>query len=307
MFLKKASVFSLLFLISCSSSQKRVSKSQMSVLQVQKLELAFKLVEKKQFIKAGKLYDSLSLSLKDSSAEILSLYNAGLAYKSARDCEKALLRFRAVLDRSFKDFKDFQARALLEISFVYECLGQSDLSVSSLKDLEKNLKFLPFYVQKIIYPARLSLAWARLGELHLAEAYKSLSLNQILEYKKNSQPEVEVKREISRLFYLMGKSYVKKKYLKAENFIPSFVYHQVFLLQSLFLKDETWSPQAREELNRLFDRLIFALSQTENKQLYKKRIEGSLKIGSSLVKQEKSKEWESFYDKKSKLVVKLFN
>ena len=301
------SVFSLLFLMSCGSSQKRVSKSQMSGLQVQKLELAFKLVEKKQFIKAGKLYDSLSLNLKDSSAKILSLYNAGLAYKSAGDCEKALFRFRSVLDRSFKDFKDFQARALLEISFVYECLGQSDLSLSSLKDLEKTIHFLPFDVQKILYPARLCLAWARLGDLNLAEAYKSLSLNQILEYKRSSQPEKKIKQEISRLFYLMGKSYVKKKYLKAENFIPSFVYHQIFLLQSLFLKDETWSPQAQEELNRLFDRLIVALSQTENKQLYKSKVERSLKIGSSLIKREKSKEWEGFYDKKSKLVMNLFN
>ncbi|MBC6415115.1 MAG: hypothetical protein GDA46_01820 [Bdellovibrionales bacterium] len=279
----------------------------MSEFQVKQLEESFKLMERKQFKSAAKLYDSLSLSLKDSSAQILSLYNAGLAYKSAGECQKALFRFRSVLNKSFKRFKEFQARTLLEISFVYECLGEFTLSLSSLKDLERNLQFLPFETKHILYPARLSLAWAKQGKLNLAETYKSLSLNRILEYKKVLKSEDKIKQDISRLFYLMGKSYVKQEHISPKVFIVSFYYHQLYLLQSLFVKDKTWSDQAKKELDKLFHQLIFVLSQIENKKQYKKSIDNSLKIGMSLVTQEKSKEFEDFYNKKSQKIVKLLS
>ena len=43
---------------------------------------------------------------------------------------------------------------------------------------------------------------------------------------------------MSRTFYLMGRSYIKKEHLNAEAFFNSFSYHQLYLLQSLLLKDE---------------------------------------------------------------------
>ena len=92
----------LLGVLGCASNSQKVTRSKFNETQFQKLEKAFKLMEKKEFLKAGQLYDSLSMSSKDSSVRILSLYNAGLAYKSAGACETSLSRFRSVLGKSFK-------------------------------------------------------------------------------------------------------------------------------------------------------------------------------------------------------------
>ena len=298
--------FFILNLISCASSPQKITRSQFNEFQFQKLEEAFKLMEKKEFLKAGQIYDSLSINSKGSPIQILSLYNAGLAYKSAGNCKTSLSRFRSVLDKSFKKLHEYQAISLLEMSLVYECLGQNDNSLSSLKDLEKKLNFLALNFQQILYPARLSIAWSKQGDFKKASLYQSIAFSKILEYKKRLDKK-SVKEEISRLFYLMGKSYVKKEYLQEAPFISSFLYHQIFLLQSLFMKNKKWSSKAQIELDQLFENVIELLSQAEDKQKHKKIMEKSLKIGSSLVEKEKSKKWTTYYNKKSKLIQKALS
>ena len=293
-------------LLSCVTNSQKVNRSSFNEVQFQKLEKALKLMEQKDFLRAGQLYDSLSMNSKNSSVKILSLYNSGLAYKSAGDCETSLSRFRSVLDKSFKKLLEYQAISLLEISSVYECLGKNDMSLSSLKDLEKKIKYLTLSFQQILYPARLSIAWSQQGDFKKANEYQSLSLTKILQYKKGLAQK-DLKKELARLFYLMGKSYMKKEHLQTKPFIFSFIYHQIFLLQSLFMEDEKWSSLATVELDRLFDNLAFLLSQTENKEQYKKIVEKSLKIGFSFIEEEKSKDWKNYYYKKSKQIDKIFS
>lgn len=296
---------SLFFISHCVSNKQTITKSHFSGLEAQKLEQGFKFMEKEEFLKAGQLFDSLGLDLKNSPGQIVSLYNAGLAYKSAGLCKKALSRFRSVLNRSFKDFKVFKARSLLEISSIYECLGDTNLSLSSLKDLEKFLSHLPIISQNILYPGRLSIAWANYGDAKQAETYMSLSLQKILEYKKTFKSEKEMTSEISRLFYKIGRSHVKTEYIKTENFISSCFYHQVFLLQALFLKDPVWSPKAKKEISLLFKKLHFALSKEKDKKKYEAQVRKILNAGSSMIKKEKSKKWESFYKMKSQSILAL--
>ena len=299
-------IVSLGSLMACQSNSQKASSSRLEELQFQKVEQAFQWMEKEHFSKAAQIYDSLAMSSKDPSLRILALYNAGLAYKSVRDCETSLSRFRSVLANSFKKKKKYQAISLLEISLVYECLGQKDSSLSSLKDLEKKLSFLTSQSQQIIYLARLSLAWSKQGNFTKAKEFQSLALVQVLNFEKGLK-ESDSKKELSRLFYLMGKSYVKKEHLIADAFINSFLYHQLFLLQSLFIKHEKWSVQAHKELDQLFEKLILALNKTEDKKKSKKRVEESLALGSSLIKKENQKAWEKYYKAKSKQVQELLS
>ena len=263
-------------------------------------------MKKKDFIKAGALYDQLSVSLKDTSAKILMLFNAGVSYKEAGECEKALSRQRSTLDHSLRK-PDFKSRTLLELSYIYECLGNSKMTLLTLKDLEKFRKSLPWEWNHILYPARMSLAFARRGDKKQANQYKSLSFEKILEYKKTFTKEKELQEQISRIFYLMGRSYVKTDHLKTPDFLQAFLYHQVFILQALFLKDKTWTKMAETELNLLFDKLIFAVSQLKEKNKYKEEIKSALKTGQVLIEKEKSKKWQIFYNKKSRSVLNLLS
>ena len=270
------------------------------------MEQALSLLKEKDFLKAGVTYDRLALSLKDNSAKILMLFNAGISYKSAGECEKALLRQRSALDLSLK-IPNFRARTLLELSYIYECLGKTELALLSLKDLEKNRSALPWSWNYILYPARMSIAFAQIGDTKQADKYKSISLKKILEYKQTFTKEEEMKASISQIFYLMGRSYVQTKHIKASAFGPSFFYHQLFLLQALFLKDKTWSKLAEKELNSLFDKLFFTLSQAKDKKPYKETIQTALKTGKTLIEKEKSKKWIAFYNKKSNLILNLLS
>ena len=168
-----------------------MTKPKLSQEQIEQMEQALSLMKKKEFIKAGSLYDQLSVSLKDSSAKILMLFNAGVSYKEAGACEKARLRQKSVLDHSFR-IPDFKSRALLELSYIYECLGKTEIALLTLKDLEKFRKALPWDWNHILYPARLSLAFARLDYKTEADQYKSISLEKILEYKQIFTKEQEI-------------------------------------------------------------------------------------------------------------------
>ena len=288
------------------SSNKQIQKPKLSQEQIEQMEQALSLMKNKEFIKAGSLYDQLSVSLKDSSAKILMLFNAGVSYKEAGACEEALLRQKSVLDHSLK-IPDFKSRSLLELSYNYECLGKSEMTLLTLKDLEKFRKALPWDWNHILYPARLSLTFARWGDKAQADKYKSISLEKILKYKKTFSTEKKIQEKISQIFYLMGRSYVKTEHLKAPAFLQAFFYHQLFLLQAVFLQDKTWSKMAETELKSLFEKLNFAVSQLKEKDKYRKSLQEALKTGKILVEKEKSKKWIAFYDKKSRLILKLLS
>ena len=295
-----------LLTVNCVSHSKKTSKFSLTQEHMDQMDQALMFMKNKEFLKGAWIYDELAHTLTDSSSKILMLFNSGSAYKEAGQCKKALVRFRELLDRSLKSLP-FKARGLMEISYVYECLGRTDLAFVSLKDVQKFRSSLPWVLNQIVYPARLSIAYARLGQSSKTEHYKSLALTRILQSKTAFFSEKELNERVSRMFYLMGRSYVQKDHIQPEAFFKVFPHHQLFLLQSIFLKDETWSTLSQQELNLLFDKLNFALSQFKNKQKYKKLLTQAIEEAHKLIQNEQSKKWESFYYKKSQTVLKLLS
>lgn len=306
MFLNKSIQIFILcfFIVACASPTKK--KFSLNQTQIDKMNQALSFMKNKEFLKGAFIYDELARTLKDDSSNFLILFNAGVAYKEAGQCKKALIRFRKLLDHSLNDL-NFKARGLIEISYVYECLGDDELAFLSLKDTEKLLSSLPRILAEVVYPARLAIAHARLEQRPKAEHYRFLSLTKVLQAKKAFSSEKELNEQVSRMFYLMGRSYVKKENIKASAFFKAFSYHQLYLLQSLFLKDKTWSKLAETELNLLFEKLIFSLSNLKNRQKYKKLITQTLEEARVLIKKENSKKLENFYSKKSQAVLKLLS
>ena len=301
---KKIQIFIFcLFITTCASPTKK--KLSVSQIQIDKMNQALLFMKDKEFLKGALIYDELTRTLKDESSRTFMLFNAGVAYKEAGQCKKALIRFRKLLDRSLKD-PAFKARGLIEISYVYECLGDEELAFLSLKDTEKLLSSLPWTLAQIVYPARLAIAHARLGQKAKAEHYRFLSLTKVLQAKKAFSSEKELNEQVSRMFYLMGRPYVKKEHIKASVFLEAFSYYQLYLLQSVFLKNETWSKLAEKDLNLLFENLIFSLSNLKDRQKYKKLLVQTMKEAQVLIKKENFKKWENFYSKKSQAVLKLF-
>ena len=289
----------------CASGKKALTKDPLNPDEMLKMDQAFTFMQNKEYIKAAQIYDQLAGVLKKPSTKILMFFNAGVAYKEAGSCEKSLIRFRQLLDRSLKSLV-FKARGLIEISYVYECLAQYDKAYLSLKAAQKVSSYLPKDVFFMVYPARLAIAYARRGKLDQATSYQSLALENVLKFKNQLSSQKELKKRMSRIFYIMGRSYEQKKVIQPEEFFKAFAYHQLFTLQSLFLKDKVFSPIAKKELALLLNKLEFALSKVEDPQKYKNLI-SAINSAQQLIDRENNKPWSEFYSQKTQNLLKILS
>lgn len=293
----------ILFFTSCEFLTKKEPYVLTPSLVLQK-DQAASLIKDKQFLQAAKIYKKLSQQIPKNSLKQAMLLNSGVAYQLAGHCKQALNSYKKLLASSLK-IPFFRAKAHIETSFAYECLGDSKNSFVYLKRLESFLSVLSKMFYQIIYPARLTLVKAKLGQMYQAESFKNLSLERVIKFQKSIYLEKDLNERVSQVFYLMGRSYVKKSLLNPDSFLKSFFYHQLYLLQSLFLKDKTWSPRAKKELHELFDKLIFALSKKSYRLKYKKLIIQNIADGKLLIKKENSKKLKTFYFKKSQTILKI--
>lgn len=278
--------------------------SDLSPLQRNTMDKALALVQSGELLKAAFLYDSLAKELKGKSAEIVFLFNGGSSYRGGGDCANSVKRYQRLLDRSFE--KDlFKARGLLEISYSYECLGNIKAAFLSLSDINSFRNHLPKEIQITVYPARLSLAHASFQQFDKANGYQALALNGILQLKMRYSSEESIKKNLSRVFYNMGQVYIKEAHLNPRAFLSAFSYHQLYLLQSVFLGDDFWSQKSKKELSRAFNLLQIALKKKRPEPQFKKYIRLSLKEGKLLVEKEKNPELKSFYLKLSNKILPL--
>ena len=105
----------------------------------------------------------------------------------------------------------------------------------------------------------------------------------------------------------MGRSYAKKDHLPPSAFLRAFPYHQLFLLQALFIPVENKDKLAKKELDLLFDKLFFTISKLKNKAKYKGPITEALLFANAWIQRENLKQLEVFYSQKSKKAIKLLS
>ena len=292
------------FLIHCQLSEKKTISSDLNTLQRNSMNKALELVRSGEFLKAAAIYDTLAQTLRGKPAEIVFLFNGGSSYRGGGDCASSVKRYQQLLDRSFENDL-FKARGLLEISYSYECLGKPKATYLSLHDISSFRNHLPKEIRIAVYPARLSLAYARFQQFDKANGYQALALNGVLQLKMGHSLEKALKKDLSRVFYNMGQIYIKEPHLNPKAFLSTFPYHQLYLLQSVFLQDDFWSSQSKEELSRAFKLLQMALQKNQSETQFKKYIRLSLKEGQLLVEKEKKPDLKSFYLKLSKEISHL--
>ena len=292
---------------SCRLSDKKPPSVDLTPLQTANMTKALELVKSGEFLKAAQLYDQLAREQRGKPSEVVFLFNGGSSYREGGDCTRSVQRYQRLLDISFKE-PLFKARGLVEISYSYECLGDIKAGYLALSDANSLRGHLPENFQRAIYPARLSLAHARFQQFDKADSYQSLALNGILQLKMEYPSEEALKKGLSRIFYDMGRIHLRQSaHLEPEAFISAFPYHQLYLLQALFLRDDFWSERAEKELLEAFKNLHLSFVRKKSlKVQYKDYILLSLKEGRILVEKEKPPGLKSFYIKESSKIRSLF-
>ena len=304
-FLYFASLLVTFFLAACSSTKKNLSAADLTTEQIKHMDQAQEYIKQRKFKKAGAIYDALAKNLRGKPLEVMMLFNGGGSYREGGDCETAVARYRRLLDQALK-YTRFKARGLMEISFAYECLGQTRLSFLSLKDVAAFREYLPLDFQRAVYPARLGIVYAAMEKPQQSARYQSLALNGILQLKRQYSSEKDLSQNLSRLFYLMGRSYALKSRLDPAFFILSFPHHQLYLLQSIFLKDKTWSARSEKELSLAFEKLEKALHSSSLRKKYKNYVLTALRKGEILSQNETDSFLTVSYKAKAKKIKSLF-
>ncbi len=299
------SLFSLCCILHCTTTDKKTHPA-LSPQHIAQSEKALSFIKNQEFLKGAIIYDKLARSVKDPTSKALMLFNAGVAYKEAGQCEKSLKYHQKFL-RQRGSPAQLEVRGLMEQSYAYECLGDIKQAFLSLKSAQKKLDDGPWLLRNAIYPARQAIAQAGLGKIPQAERYKTLALDKILQSRSAFSTEEELNHEIRRTFYLMGRSYAKKDQFPPSAFLRAFPYHQLFLLQALFIPVENKDELAIKELYLLFDKLFFAISRVKNKAKYKGPLTEALLSANAWIQRENLKKLEIFYSQKSKKAIKLLS
>ena len=283
--------------VSCRLSEKQpFAESYLTPLQKRKTGRALQLVQTSEFLKAAALYDELALELKGKTPEILFLFNAGGSYRKAGDCARSALRYQSLLDRAL-NHPLFKIRGLLEISYSYECLGKLKAGRMALLDITRSARHLPPEIRLSVYPARMSLAFARFQQFDRADSFRTIALNGAMKLRLDYSDEKSLKEGLSRLFFSMGRIYDQKESLETKAFISVFPYHQLYLLQSVFLKGEGWSSKSQREMEKAFKFLRRSLKTTALSAQMKEYVSLSLKEGKLLTEREKDPSLILFYSK----------
>ena len=276
-------------------------KLALNSLQIQQLEIASALMEKRDFKGAAEVYKELSQTLKDKDSKQLMSFNEAVAYKEAGDCDKALKPLRKILDRSLR-YKEFKARILMEISQVYECLSHFDLAIMSLKSAEKIRDHLPLDLRAMVFPARMGSSLARQGDFKKAEIYKEQAVKVSLQLGSSFASEKAYRQFLARVFFIMGRSFDKKETLKSKEFLRAFPYYQIFLLQSLFLRDKLYYSLSLQELKKILDLTHHALSHVKDQDL-RASLKESMETAIQFIEKERQPKLLQFYKKQSEKVL----
>jgi len=271
-------IFSLVFLTGCSLfSRKRQgslagSESAATAAKIsaekQQVQMEFNnalaLLDLGKFSEAGRKFKQILTKYPNTDLELLIVYNLGGALEGLKRCDRAVKRYRQVLQRSAGKFKKLEAKALLRMSYSYECVGDDAKVVASLLDLQKRGSFLGKEVSLAEIPARLAAAYSRLNNEYLAQSYFLKAQEGLKQLNTNFRTPGKKRELLARTLFHMGS--MQKHSLESmttKSFLESQKYLQNYLLMSVELNDVRWSPRSAEEILEGYDKIFAKIKQEE--------------------------------------------
>ncbi len=142
----------------------------------------------------------------------------------------------------------------------YEGLGKTSEAVSAFLDAELRQEHLLLEVRVAELPARLAAGYLRSGQYKEAQRY----------YQKAEKGLIKVRRKIkdsnqlARIYYKMGSlGPIKIESKNFENNVRAFEKSQSYLLMSVELKGDYWSPRASDDLIGTYNKIWSAIESVK--------------------------------------------
>ena len=224
-----------------------------------------KLLDEKKYSEAIQSYSKILSKEPSSTMETMTVFNMGVAYEALGKCKRAGQSFRKVVRTNSGEKTRLQAQALYHLSKAYECVGADVKVISTLIDLQSRLEFLTEEVAYAELPARLASAYARQGNLELAEKYFKLAekgLARVSSLKIDSKEKSEI---LAKTLFLMGSvSESPGNFKNVTDIIKSLEFSQRYLLKAVEMDHEQWSPRSAESILRVYDKIIARIEPKRN-------------------------------------------
>lgn len=257
-------------------------------------QTAFKNLGKKNYALVIPVFKKLALRYQGMDLERAALYNLANAYKELNKCQKAERIYQNLIPK-IQDQFHLKARVYLSLSYVYECLGQSEQTLIALKEGTKYIHYLAEDIRLIEYPVRLFLAYMRVREDKTAFKIQKTVHQNMEAIRKNFRISSKADTSFSKYFYISGRSHIQSQYIYFPLFLKMFFYYQTYLSQSIILKSGVWSVESEKELGLIYRKMWGTLKRVKDKTKYKTRVNNILNQLKNIVRSSQNKHLESIY------------
>ena len=177
----------------------------------------------------------------------------GFLYELDENYPKSIKHYRSAIQHGSSYESKVEAKALYNLSFVYERVENMSELLISLVDLMKRRGFFDILTGQVEIPARLAAAYASQGRLkeakifhrEAAQNFKTLARNQRFRSKKE---------EISKSLYYLGFASFDQNQESFDDLVKKLSIGQKYFLASAEASKSTWSIKATGRLNNLYTR-----------------------------------------------------
>lgn len=252
---KIALFFGVSILAGCASGPKKdnLDREMEEEAKRPKFEQGMKALDSNRFQDAARIFDQLLVSKPGTELDLITLYNSGAAYEGMGDCPRGAERFREVVRSSAGKFMRIESQALYRLSYMYECMGEDNKSITALLDARKRGRDLPFAVLNAEIPARLAAGYARIGNRAKALEYFAIAGKGL----KKLVAQEEGKRQhtlLAQSLFFMGQLNPAQRRAEGDpiTFLQGLSLQQPYLLQAVELAAQPWSQKAAEDLEAAY-------------------------------------------------------
>lgn len=145
------------------------------------------------------------------------------------------------------------AEALYKMGLCEELLGEDERAIAKYQDALKRRKDLTFELAQMEIPARLAMAYMRIGQMKTAKGYFLKAEKGIAKLRANLTAYQDKSQWLAEILYGMG--FISAQIKNDKNFddtIYSIQHAQNYLLFAIEINDPKWSPMAGKEMEKLY-------------------------------------------------------
>ncbi|MCB0411550.1 MAG: hypothetical protein KDD22_03440, partial [Bdellovibrionales bacterium] len=215
---------------------------------------------------AAKIFDELLVQKPASEFDLIIMYNSAAAYEGMKDCKTAGRRYRQVGAAAAKNFPRIEAQALYRLSYAFECMSRPDKVIATLNDVERRKQYLAPEVAQAEVPARLSSAYAQLGEIDTAQKYFKKAEMGIQQLQRQFRQRTDLDQLLARTYFFMGRVQDRNALPSAESYLKGLRFQQMHLIKAVEMDVQPWADKSAKSILQAYEDLWGYIAESEKQK-----------------------------------------